>query len=298
MTAPLEIGHRGSSAGMLEKRREEMTRALTMRDGWDIALLDDDEFERELALNKVRVERVERIIKNDCIENIDYGKVPGVDKPFAWEGAADKIARRLRWSALLDGPPSIQQVGEALTVTVTCVIRDSAGHDLLAMSRSCSTFEKRFRKKSGGWKFVKPEEAINELVAMAFKRARVAGVLSAAGVKHLFANPDQLREDEEVAKEAAEDAKPLTLEGALNFPVKGKPLSAIRNTGLVQLDEWAQGKLQEDPDSTALARLLEAVHLVQEARKAGTVEEPPKTSQVPLTKSGYDQDAPREPGDE
>lgn len=289
------VATRDHAAGMLEKRREEMSRALTMRDGWDIALLDDEEFEHELRLNKIRIERVERIIKNDCLAGIDYGKVPGVDKPFAWEGAADKIARRLRWSALIAGEPSTQQVGEALSVTVTCVIRDNAGHDLLAMTRSCSTFEKRFRKKAGGWKFVKPEEAINELVAMAFKRARVAGVLSAAGVKHLFANPDQLREDEDVAKEAAEDAKPLTLEGALNFPVKGKPLSAVRNTGLTQLDEWAQGKLQEDPESTALARLLEAVHLVQEARKAGTVEEPPKTSPTPLKKDGYDE-APREPG--
>lgn len=289
------VAPRDHAAGMLEKRREEMTRALTMRDGWDIALLDDDEFERELALNKIRVERVERIIKNDCLENIDYGKVPGVEKPFAWEGAADKIARRLRWSALLDGSPAIQTVGEALVVTVTCVIRDSAGHDLLAMSRSCSTFEKRFRKKSGGWKFVKPEEAINELVAMAFKRARVAGVLSAAGVKHLFANPDQLKEDDEAAQEAKDAAAPHTIETALNVVVKGKPLSAMRNTGLVQLEEWAQGKLQGDPESTTMLRLIEAVHLVQEARKAGTLEEPPKASPTPIKQDGYE---PREPGEE
>lgn len=285
-----------TAVAMLDRRREEVTRALTMRDGWDIALLDDTEFEHELQLNKVRIERVERIIKNDCLPGIDYGKVPGVDKPFAWEGAADKIARRLRWSALIAGAPAIQPVGEALSVTVTCVIRDNAGHDLLAMTRSCSTFEKRFRKKSGGWKFVKPEEAINELVAMAFKRARVAGVLSAAGVKHLFANPDQLKEDEEVASESVEDQKPLTIEGALNFLVKGKPLSAFRNAGLVQLGEWATGKLQEDPESAPLQRLMEAVHLVQGAREAGTAEEPPKAGRTPLKDGEYDTNG-REPGE-
>lgn len=182
----------------LERHRESVSQALAARPGFDIADLSDEEFEGALARERKRQERIRQIIKNDLIKGEDYGEVSGIPQPFAWEGAADKIALRFRWTCQPIGDPSITRGEDYLAATVTVGVFDSMGRLVHSVPRSCSTMERRFKNsKTKKWKFDDPAEALNEVVAMAFKRGKVAGVLSAAAAKRYFANPEQLNQDDE-----------------------------------------------------------------------------------------------------
>jgi hypothetical protein len=69
-----------------------------------------------------------------------------------------------------------------------------AGRLLYKVPRACSTREKRFAGKK---KPAHPGECLNECIAMAFKRGKIAGVLSAAAAKGYFTNPEQLEDGDE-----------------------------------------------------------------------------------------------------
>lgn len=197
-TTKVEVGARAT----LDRHREGVSQALAMRPGFDLADLSEPEFEAMLERERVRQDRIRRIIKNDLVEGEDYGSVPGIPKPFAWEGSADKILIRMRWTCRPVEEPALTLTEEVIAATVTVGVFDSMDRLVHSVPRSCSTMERRFRnQKTKKWKFDDPREALNEVVAMAFKRGKVAATLSAAAAKHFFANPDQLGEGEDGGRE-------------------------------------------------------------------------------------------------
>ena len=182
----------------IERHREGVTMATQTRPGYDIADLTDDEFEAGLQRERLRQVRVRKIIMNDLIEGEDYGAVPGIPKPFAWEGSADKLLARMRWTCQPVGEPALTIAEEYVMASVTVGIFDSMGRLLFSVPRSCSTMERRFQnQKTKKWKFGDPREATNEVVSMAFKRGKIAATLSAACAKYYFANASQLSEEED-----------------------------------------------------------------------------------------------------
>lgn len=186
-----------SARKALEKHREGVTIALQNRPGFDIADLSDEEFDAGLAREKLRQSRIRRIIMNDLVAGEDYGTVPGISKPFAWEGSADKLLTRLRWTCQPMGDPALTITDDYVMASVTVGVYDSMGRLLFSVPRSCSTMERRFKnQKTKKWKFDDAREAVNEVVSMAFKRGKIACTLSAAAAKGYFANPEQLQEDD------------------------------------------------------------------------------------------------------
>jgi len=176
----------------LDRHREAVTIG-KVEPGFDIATLSDEEFERTLKLEKKRQERVKAVILNDLEEGLDYGTVPGVPKPFAWEGSGDKIARRFRWTVRLMSEAQVVANADMVMATVEVGVFDTAGRTIHTVVRNCSSTEKRFKnKKTGKWKFDDAREVVNECISMAFKRGKVAAVLSAAGAKGYFAAPELL----------------------------------------------------------------------------------------------------------
>lgn len=192
----------GGAAQMLRDREARAMDLLARGSGNEIEDLTDDQFQMLLERRQRRVARLKMLVTSTFVEGRHFGKFPGVDKPFCWEPGADEIGIHTGWSARLMSPPTVAFDGEVMTTTAEVGIIDGAGRVLVVVPRSCSTREKRFRKKSGAWKFEDPRECANELQAMAFKRGKVAGMVSAAGLKDYFANPDQVLDDEEAVEKA------------------------------------------------------------------------------------------------
>ena len=289
--------------GSPEDDRERAAVSLAIRENhvFDVAELSEEEFARGLATIRRRQERMQQILDTVLIEGVHYGNPStkgggkAFEKPMLLLPGAEELAKFFRLTCRHTVDPIIQATSDYTSVIVSLGCYDVGGKLVAVRSGSCNSLEKRFKKRSGnGWTFVDAREVVHQCLAMAEKRAQTLVIRAATGATAFFCA------EEEMDKALAEDeegvaAKPHTLETALNVVVKGKPLSAIRNSGLTQLEEWAQGKLQDDPESTTLLRLIEAVHLVQEARKYGAIEEPPKASPTPLKQDGYE---PREPGEE
>lgn len=196
------------SHGLDVIRQRELDRSLGgTGSAWAVETLSDEQFKLMLELDKKKQERVREIVLNrlqegSWEEGADFGTVPGISKPFCWESGADKIANLFRWSPRPVGDTAFTYDGEVLTASVRVTVFDLSGRELASATRACSTREKRFKnQKSGKWKFDDPRECVNETATMAQKRAKVAAVLSAAGAKKYFSNPDQLRDDADVVEE-------------------------------------------------------------------------------------------------
>jgi len=217
----------------LQKERESRSLALLdERNGWALERLTDDEFTRLLQLDQVREERIKKIIANRLQEGVHYGKVTGIDRPFAWEPAADEIGKLFRLSFVLSSDPLIYRDGEYVEATVAGFVRDLSGRPLATAVRSCCTAERRFRKGGEGKpKFKDARECVNEVVSMATKRAKVAAMLAAAGAKPFFASPELLE---------AEEAEVISSITPWTEDEKTKVYRAVKDIGIKTAGEFAK----------------------------------------------------------
>lgn len=290
--------------GSPDDDRERMAVSLAIRENqvFDVAELSEEDFTRGLATIRRRQERMQQILDTVLVEGVHYGnpKVRGggkaFEKPMLLLPGAEELAKFFRLTCRHTTDPIIQASSDYTSVIVSLGCYDVGGKLVAVRSGSCNSLEKRFKKRSGnGWTFVDAREVVHQCLAMAEKRAQTLVIRAATGATAFFCAEEEM--DKALAEDTeGEEVKPLTLEQALNFAVKGKPLSAFRNTALTQLGEWAQGKLEKDPEDQKLARLLEAVHLVEAARTRGELDEPPKESPTPIKTDGYEE--PREPGED
>lgn len=225
-----EIRGEQRGAMSLDRQREAASLAIAGRDaGWALEQLTDEEFDHLLELDRKKEERVRKLITNRLTAGVHYGTVPGIQKPFAWEPTADEILKLFRWDCRPIGEPTVHRATDYVEATVTVGVFNLRGNQVGASAmRSCGTLERRFKnQKSGKWKFDDPREAVNECVSMAFKRAKVAATLGAAGAKHFFANPELLEAGEEAAETAAAEPVDLLSEEELK-PI----LVAARKAGI------------------------------------------------------------------
>ena len=197
-------GQERASMAIARRREEGNLEVLATREAFALERLSDDEFKHALELAKTKQRRVKQVVMNLLEEDVHYGKVPGIPKPFAWQGAGDEIRRIYRWAARPSGPAHVEQSQEYVSAIVTVGVFDNVGNLLLERSASCNTREKRFKnQKSGAWSYVDAREKLHECITMAEKRATLKCTLAAAGATTYFANPDGLD---------AEDTPPWTPE--------------------------------------------------------------------------------------
>lgn len=211
MTARPEVMERQGAeraAMALERQRFDASQALAEnRRAFDIADLTEQQFQDLLKREQLRLTRLRQIIKNDLVAGKDYGILPGTDKPSGWEGAADKINMRMRWTPRPLGEPHIIRTGDRLMVTMTVGVFNNMDQLVGSATRSCSTKEKRFRRKGlDKWKFEDPDETLNECVAMTFKRGKLAATFSAAGIKGDFAE-EEVEDEGEVSEPWSDDER-------------------------------------------------------------------------------------------
>ncbi len=181
----------------------------------DLGALTESEFELALAKLETRKKRMDRILDSYLVPSAHYGNPvtksgrPVFNKPILYRAGADELAVTFglevvaeveRQDVIVEGP-------DYCSVTVRRAICDRAGRLIDRTVASCTTKEKRFKKTDGsGTTFEDARECLNDLHAMAEKRAKVRLVVTALGLGAWLA-----AEEEMEASLEAQDEKPLTL---------------------------------------------------------------------------------------
>lgn len=193
----------------------EKSTALARPDA-DLGALTELEFEHALAKLETRKRRMDRILESYLVKTAHYGNpltrsgTPVFQKPILYRAGADELAVTFglevisevgREDEVIEGP-------DYCSVTVRRAICDRTGRVIDRTVASCTTKEKRFKKTNGtGFTFDDAREALNDLHAMAEKRAKVRLVVTALGLGAWLAAEEEM----EASLETAADEKPLTL---------------------------------------------------------------------------------------
>jgi len=181
----------------------------------DLGALTESEFEHALAKIETRKKRMDRILESHLVPNAHFGNpvtkggTPVFAKPILYRAGADELAVTfgLQIIAEVDRPDTIVENSEYCSVTVRRAICDRAGRLIDRTVASCTTKEKRFKKTNGsGYTFEDAREALNDLHAMAEKRAKVRLVVTALGLGAWLAAEEEM----EASLDATPDEKPLT----------------------------------------------------------------------------------------
>lgn len=204
--AEIDGERRGAMA--LDHQREAATRALANRPGFDVAEIDEAEFERGLEKIKLRQRRLQRILDTVLIEGVHYGN-PDVGnnrkafkKPMLYQGGAEELRTFFRLTMKHVEPAETVETEAYVSVTVKMGIFDNVGRLVCVRSGNCNTREKRFEKSGGGYIFRDAREMVHNCLAMAEKRAGTLGTREATGATGFFAA------EEEMDKALAQDAEP------------------------------------------------------------------------------------------
>lgn len=181
--------------------------AVQRADSHDLAALSDDQFEQALARVEIRKRRLARILDSVLVKGAHYGTVPGVKKPMLLRAGADELASAFRLEVITepDMPDLIVETSDYVSVTVRRALVDGAGRIAARTTASCTSKEKRFKRTDGGgWTYQDAREVLNDVIAMAEKRAKSRLTVSALGLAGWLSNEDEMQES------IAEDEKPIT----------------------------------------------------------------------------------------
>jgi hypothetical protein len=114
-----------------------------------LAALDDDEFDRRLAALTKGAERVSRIQRAIMKQDVDYGVIPGTDKPTLLKPGAEKLC--LAYSLAADFRPTLE-IGDgvaapAIRYRMRCELHlgDLAGPIIAVGYGAANSWEKRYR---------------------------------------------------------------------------------------------------------------------------------------------------------
>lgn len=118
-----------------------------------LAELSDAEFERNLAAIRKGQERVLRMQKELLVDEVDYGNVPGVDKPSLAKPGAEKLCLAYGLVARVETTcaPGDGIVFPAIRYDATCWLHvGSFEGPIVGMGHgTCSSFEVKYRYRDG-----------------------------------------------------------------------------------------------------------------------------------------------------
>lgn len=245
MPEPTPSGPEVSTSVAMDLHREAATRAIAAQPGFDLAAIDEADFERGLDRLKVRQRRMARILDTVLIPGAHYGNPDNAwKKPRLFKAGAEELANLFRFSPRLVGEPVIVAGAEFVSVTVRIALFDSRGHYLAEKGGNCNALEKRFKKKSGGgFTWTDAREALHDCYSMAEKRAFVAAVLGASGAEAFFANGETMEKalaaEAEEAEDAAEQGSGSERKQATRDEVRDLMFSA-RERGIETREAWVE----------------------------------------------------------
>ncbi len=114
-----------------------------------LAMLSDAEFERQLTGIRQGQQRIARMQKELLIEGVDYGNVPGVDKPSLGKPGAEKLGLAYSLAARVETRLTIGDGLTAPTITydATCHLHLGSfdGPEVGVGHGSCNSWESKYR---------------------------------------------------------------------------------------------------------------------------------------------------------
>ena len=126
-------------------------------------------------------------LRSNLVPEVDYGIVPGSDRPSLLQPGAEKIAGRLGWRK--ETPDSERWVEASMTgidvpeITQRVYLFNAAGQKVGEGMGAFPVTVKRFNRKTGEEFDVRD---LNKAIQMSMKRAFVAAVKSTAGLSAIF----------------------------------------------------------------------------------------------------------------
>ena len=133
-------------------------------------------------------------------EDVDYGKVPGVPKPFLFQSGAQQLGLVFKFRyqfEKIDSEINFEQDPTFVSYEYKCKVYQKDTDIFMGEGvGSANNYEKKFRYYSDGAEFEDPLDKQNTLKKMSKKRALVDGVLNVTGASRLFTQDQDLVEYE------------------------------------------------------------------------------------------------------
>ncbi len=180
----------------------------------EIATLPPAEFGQPLTSKQVRsrLAVIQDVLQHVMQKEVDFGVIPGTDKPTLLKPGAEKICVTFRLSADTPDIESVPELSGDIRYRVRVPIRSADGTVVAVGVGECSTGEEKYRwrrpvhpkeydaapedrrrekwtRKGDVWKQVRvePADVANTVLKMAHKRAYVHGVIMATAAGSIFA---------------------------------------------------------------------------------------------------------------
>lgn len=218
-----------------------------------------------------------QIMREVLKEGVDYGTVPGAQKPTLYQAGAQQLFFVFGFTPIITLETLEQDFDRnppLISATARCrLIHRETGECLAEALATCNTWEQKYRYRGkGADRRINMETADlqNTIVKMAAKRAKVAAVLDATGASRLFtqdledmgpANPDGVNPGASsggTARQSTTRARSTTSgsDGKASKPQQGKIWALQREAGLTKEDlgvilrDKSGGKRQVDDLTT------------------------------------------------
>ena len=143
-----------------------------------------------------RLSRRREFIKTQLKEGIDYGKVPGVPKPFMWKSGAEKLLELhgyLPIFKIIDSESVIDGQVPYFEYTVSCDLLHAATRTEVHLGAMgcCSNRERQYFNSQSGQPKGDPWVQKNTVLKMAQKRAVVAAALAVTSLSCDFTQDEE-----------------------------------------------------------------------------------------------------------
>ncbi len=248
-------------------RRAATEEHLATRPGFDVATMQQADFEHGLVRVRTRQQRMQRILDEVMTDKVHYGNPNNAfPRPILLKAGAEELRTFFRFTLRrLDESRTVTK--EYCEVVVRLGIFDSVGRLIAERSGACNTMEKRFEKrKGGGYTYLDAREKLHDCLTMAEKRAGTLLTCEATGASAFFAN----REGMDEALESAEgEVSPVWTDEE-----RKRVYAAAREAGIatkIDMRNFVRDTLGRDRVETGddVDQLLDALTVIREQSTAG-----------------------------
>lgn len=184
-------------------RSSESAATATLATGMDIT----DPRDRALVIARIvgGVALIKEAMGEALVQGVDYGLIPGTQRPSLWQPGAEKIRIMFDFSAEIDIVERHEDWTKGQRVfayRALCTVKDASGRVLMTKSSTCSTEEEHYasahvERERGGrtLRAVDPADQRQVVEQMAQKRAFVSAIRNTAMASEIFTQDDELVRD-------------------------------------------------------------------------------------------------------
>lgn len=206
-------------------------------------------------------------------EGTDFGRVPGVPKPFLHQPGAQQLGLVFKLRPefeILDKTVDFDMDPTLVVYDIKCKIYQRESEAFLGEGvGSCTNYERKYKYYKDKTVFEDPLDRINTILKMAKKRAYVDAILNVTGASRLFTQDPDLVDGSNGSKQL-DDKKPENVEIWFGKH-KGKKLSELPTSYL----NWLKDNAKQNDLQEAAAKVLEQM---QDKYSAGSQSKGKKNS--------------------